>query len=212
MCSRRSAWLVGLAALSACARSSVPGTGMSNTAAPSPVRVSFVAQSDSFAAAAREYEAIWADEGTRIITAMESVSGLRFVNPFYADTSITAIVLEGVSYSGYRERPMQLRASYPPATKRATLIHELGHRLQSNLFRQGEQEHGPLFLWIYDVWVRLYGQPFADEQVEVEKRRRGPYPAAWDSAMSLTAQQRAARWRALRDARMPDRPELVPAR
>ena len=29
-----------------------------------------------------------------------------------------------------------------------TRIHELGHRLQSNLFRLGDEDHGPLFLWI----------------------------------------------------------------
>jgi hypothetical protein len=133
---------------------------------------------------------------------MESVSGLRFANPIYADTAIAAVVLEQPSSSGYRERPMQLRASYSPSTRRATLIHELGHRLQSNLFRFGEQEHGPLFLWVYDVWTQLYGRSFADAEVEVEKRRGGPYPAAWDSAMALSAEQRAARWRVIRDERL----------
>jgi hypothetical protein len=164
--------------------------------------VAFSAASDSFAAAVREYEDLWAAEGERIIAAMEDVSGLCFARPSYADTAIAAIVLEQASSSGYRGEPMRMRASYPPATKRATLIHELGHRLQSDLFRQNEEEHGPLFLWIYDVWTRLYGQPFADEQVQVEKRRRGPYPAAWDSAMALTPEQRAARWRAIRDERL----------
>ena len=133
---------------------------------------------------------------------MESVPGLRFARSSYADTSITAIVLEQPSSSGYRDEPMRMRASYPPATKRATLIHELGHRLQSDLFRQNEEEHGPLFLWIYDVWTQLYGKQFADEQVTVEKRRGGPYPAAWDAGMALTPEQRAARWRAIRDERL----------
>jgi hypothetical protein len=192
-------WIVATT-VTACA-GSPPGVRSDSTATPSPVRVSFVAPSDSFAGAALEYERIWSEEGRRIIAVMEAVSGLRFITPFYADTAITAIVLEQASSSGYRERPMQMRASYSPATKRATLIHELGHRLQSNLFRRGEQEHGPLFLWIYDVWTHLYGQAFADSQVEVERRRRGPYPAAWDSAMALSAEQRAARWRAIRDER-----------
>lgn len=133
---------------------------------------------------------------------MESVSGLRFANPIYADTAITVIVLERASRSGYRDRPMQMRASYPPSTKRATLVHELGHRLQSNLFRRGEQEHGWLFLWLYDVWTQLYGRSFADAEVDVEKRRGGPYPAAWDSAMVLTAEERTVRWRTIRDERL----------
>jgi hypothetical protein len=184
----------------ACAAFGQPGA-TDRATGPSPVRIRFVTEADSLAPAAREYERLWADEGARMVAAMESVSGLRFDGSIYADTSITALVVERASSSGYRERPMEMRASYPPDTKRATLIHELGHRLQSNLFRQGEQEHGPLFLWIYDVWSLLYGPAFADAQVEVERRRRGPYPAAWDSAMALTAEQRAARWRAIRDER-----------
>ena len=195
-----SSWLALI--VIACAGSSGVGASRDRVMAPSTVRVTFVPESDSLAVAAREYERLWADEGTRIIAAMELVSGLRFDGPIYADTAITAMVAERASSSGYRERPMEMRASYSPATKRATLIHELGHRLQSNLFRQGEPEHGPLFLWIYDVWTRLYGSAFADAQVEVEKRRGGPYPAAWDSAMALTPEQRAARWRAIRDERM----------
>jgi len=193
--------LLVVAAVAGCARSSTPAVPTGGMT-PSPVRVSFVAQSDSFAAAAREYQRIWAEEGRRIVATMESISGLRFVTPIYGDTAITALVLEEASSSGYRERPMRMRASYPPTTKRATLIHELGHRLQSNLFRRGEPEHGPLFLWIYDVWTTLYGSAFANAEVEVEKRRGGPYPVAWDSAMALTGEQRAARWRALRDERM----------
>ncbi len=100
---------------------------------------------------------------------------------------------------------MRMRASYPPDTKKATLVHELGHRLQSGFFRRDEEEHGPLFLWLYDVWVQLYGREFADAQVEVEKRRRGPYPKAWDDALALTAAERASQWRAIVAERLPTR-------
>jgi hypothetical protein len=173
-------------------------------AAP-PVRITFVAQSDSFAGAVREYERIWAAEGARIIAAMERASGLTFVSPVYADTAITANVLERASYSGYRASPMQLRASYPYDTKRATLVHELGHRLQSGLFRRDEEEHGPLFLWVYDVWVALWGREFADAQVVVERARAERYDKAWSETLALNAEQRAARWRELRDERLPTR-------
>jgi len=161
------------------------------------VRITFVPQSDSFAASAREYQQLWAAGGDRIVDEMERVSGLTFVYPAFADTAITATVIEAVSISGYRESPMRLRASYPPDTKKATLIHELGHRLQAGLFRRDEEEHGFLFLWIYDVWVKLYGQQFADAQVAVERARGGPYPKAWDEALALTPTERAARWHAL---------------
>jgi len=172
---------------------------------PHRVRVTFIPQSDSFAAAAREYQQLWAAEGERIVAAMERVSGLSFVYPQFVDTAITAIVLEEVSYSGYRDTPMHLRASYAPDTKKATLIHELGHRLQAGLFRREEEEHGPLFLWLYDTWVALYGQEFADGQVLVEKQRRGPYPKAWDAALALTPSERATRWQAMLAERMPIR-------
>jgi hypothetical protein len=170
-----------------------------------PVRITFVAQSDSFAAAVHEYERLWATEGPRIVAAMERVSGLTFVSPVYADTSITANVLEQASNSGYRDSPMQLRASYSYDTKRATLVHELGHRLQSGLFRRDEEEHGPLFLWVYDVWVSLWGRELADAQVVIERARGERYQKAWSEALAFTAEQRAARWRELRDERIPTR-------
>ena len=169
------------------------------------VRITFVPESDSFAVAAREYERIWAADGARIVRAMEAASGLRFVSPDYADTAISAIVLEQASSSGFRDVPMRLRASYPADTKRSILVHELGHRLMAGLFRREEEQHGWLFLWLYDAWVALYGREFADAQAAVEKRRGGPYPAAWDAALALFPAERAARWRALVAERAPTR-------
>jgi hypothetical protein len=194
-------WLfVALAVLlvgASCARGNSPSN---SPAGPSPVRVTFTAQSDSFAAAVREYAAIWNGEGARIIAAMEQATGIRFDSPPYADTAIGAVVFEGVSNSGYRERPMMMRASYPEATKRATLVHELGHRLQVGVAGD-EDEHEVLFLWLYDVWITLWGKQFADEQVIVERARRGPYPRAWDAALALNANERAAKFRRLKDRR-----------
>ena len=178
-------WLGSLAC------SSTPGP----SAESGPVRVprlEFVPESETFASAVGDYERIWAADAARIVRTMQGVSGLTFT-----DTAITAIVFEGVSSSGFRHTPMRLRASYPLDTKRATLIHELGHRLQSSLFRREDEEHGPLFLWLYDVWVDLYGKEFADAQVVVERRRRGPYPRAWDEALALTRKERAERWKAI---------------
>lgn len=183
-----------------CIIAAILALSCSASPAPSPARqttlrfprLEFVPQSETFAAAVGEYERLWATDGRRILRAMQEVAGLTFT-----DSAITAIVFEGVSSSGFRDTPMRLRASYPLDTKKATLVHELGHRLQSGLFRQTEEEHGSLFLWLYDTWVQLYGREFADAQVAVEKRRRGPYPKAWDDALALTPKQRAERWRAL---------------
>lgn len=181
------------------ARTASTATSSSQEVRPSRVHVVFRAESDSFATARNEYEALWRAEGARIVEVMERISGIRFDSPPYADTLIGAIVFEGVSYSGFRERPMRLRASYPADTKRATLVHELGHRLQTGVAERGEDEHEVLFLWLYDTWVQLWGREFADAQVLVERARRGPYPRAWDAALGLDATARAARWRSLRD-------------
>jgi hypothetical protein len=164
----------------------------------SPVRVAFTPQADSFAIATRAYTEIWNREGARIIALMERATGIRFDDPPYADTAIGAVVFEAASFSGYRDKPMHLRASYTEATKRATLVHELGHRLQIGV-AGSEDEHEVLFLWLYDVWVGLWGKQFADEQVLVERARRGPYPRAWDAALALSSAERAAKFARLRD-------------
>lgn len=192
-------WFVSVPAVVLCAASCARAPAASSTPAQqpaSPVHMTFTAQSDSFATATSEYIALWNREGARIIAAMERATGIRFDEPPYADTAIAAVVFEGVSNSGYREKPMMLRASYPEPTKRATLVHELGHRLQVGVAGDVD-EHEVLFYWIYDVWVYLWGKPFADEQVLVEKARRGPYPRAWDAALALSASERAARFRQL---------------
>jgi hypothetical protein len=160
--------------------------------------IRFQPESDRFVDAAREYEVLWTREGVKITAAMQAASGLKF-----EDREVRAVVREAASYSGYKEMPMVLRASYPLDTKKATLIHELGHRLQSELFQPGEDEHKYLFLWIYDLWVSLYGREFADAQVAVEKERGRMYPAAWDFALSFTPEQRAAKWKETVTARTP---------
>src|SRR6266540_1381083 len=82
------------------------------------LQIVFQPDSDQYAEAAKEYEAIWARDGAKITAAMEAASGLKF-----EDRQVKAMVLEVSSSSGYKEKPMQLRASYPLDTKRATLIH-----------------------------------------------------------------------------------------
>jgi hypothetical protein len=160
------------------------------------VRITFLAETPADSLAADEYRGIWAENKERVVAAMERISGLSFVTPAWADTAISARVLEAPANSGYRAGPMRLRSTYSSATKLATLVHELGHRMQTDLFTRGEEEHEYLFLWLYDVWVALEGQPWADQQVAVERQRGDRYVQAWDRALALTAAQRAERWRA----------------
>ena len=99
-------------------------------------RITFEAESPVFSKAVADYKAIWAADGARIVGLMEQKTGLR-VEP----NPILAIVHEGVSSSGYHDIPMRLRASYPFDIKRATLVHELSHRLISDLVPKRFEEH-----------------------------------------------------------------------
>jgi hypothetical protein len=156
------------------------------------VEMNFVALTTHDAIAAEQYRSIWATDGARIIEAMQKHTGLVF-----EEKKIEVIVREAVSNSGFGSTPMILRSSYPLETKKATLIHELGHRLQGRFFAKDEEDHPYLFLYLYDVWVDLYGQKFAEEQVRVESLRKGifDYETAWKDALALTASGRSQKWR-----------------
>lgn len=167
------------------------GWGAVASAGP-PLAIEFVPQTEAFAPQAAEYAQIWASDGDRIVAALEEATGLTF-----EPGPIRAIVLEEPSSSGYRQAPMRLRASYPEPTKRATLIHELGHRLLGEAVAKDFEDHPVLFLFLYDVWTRLYARDFADVLVVVEGRRKGiyDYAGAWRTALAMSAEQRAAKLR-----------------
>ena len=157
------------------------------------VKINFTPESEKYTAATKEYQALWQAEGDKMIKAVEKISGLKF-----KETEFDAIVFEGVSRSGRPGgSPMKMRASYKPDTKKATLIHEIGHRHISQLEKRPAEidEHSVLFLILYDIWVDLYGEKFANEQVEIEKSRRGPYPAAWEYALGMTKKQRETKFK-----------------
>jgi len=58
----------------------------------------------------------------------------------------------------------------------------------------GVEGHPITFLFLYDVWVDLWGREFADAQVKVERARRGVYEAAWQGVLALSAKERSQRW------------------
>jgi hypothetical protein len=153
------------------------------------LQVDFTASADSFRAATDEYRAIWAKEGPRIVAAMERISGLRFEKG-----PVPASIYEGTSFSGEPGgRPMMLRASYPEATKRGTLVHELGHRIAFDV-KVPFDHHEVIDLFVYDVWVDLWGQAFADDQIAVESQRNGAdYAGMWKKTLALSPADRARR-------------------
>ena len=158
--------------------------------------VSFAATEARFAPATAEYRAIWEQDGARIVAALEAATGLAF-----PDTPIEMIVRAGAPMTAYDGRTIRLRADYSPDYKKATLVHELGHRLSFLLPRTAElDDHRLLDLFLYDVWTDLYGPAFADRMVAIERRIPGryDYDSAWTWALAMTREERQARLRALR--------------
>jgi len=133
----------------------------------------------------KAYQDIWDKEGEKIIEAMERQSGLKFKKRL-----INAIVFDGMSCS----HPLSLRYNYSDEVKKATLIHELCHRLfvdnkveikTNNPKFTSLEIHKRLYLILYPVWVELYGEKFAKRNIEVECERGDHYKKAWDWFLSL---------------------------
>ena len=147
--------------------------------------------------AIQEYQQIWENEGPKFVEVIEKTSGLKFVESF-----INVIVFEGPS----RSRPLCLRASYDVETKKATLIHELCHRLfigNKITKRQDINDstelvsHKNINLILYDIWVELFGRKVADHQVQVESVRQPFYKDAWVWTLSITAEERKVKLKEL---------------
>lgn len=157
--------------------------------------VSFTPVSPEYAGAADEYRRLWQAEGQRIVAAMEAATGLAFPT-----SPVDAIVSEGRPMASFDGRTIRLRASYSPAYKKATLAHEIGHRLTFAMPRTaGLDDHRLLYLFLYDVWTDLYGRDFADRMVSIERRIGPAYDEAWTWALAMSQEQRQTRLRALHD-------------
>jgi hypothetical protein len=137
------------------------------------VDMTFTPQDQTCAEAAEAYRRLWADEGSKIIDAMERGTGLTFL-----EKHVKAVIFEGPSRSGVGDRPMYLRASYTADVKKAALVHEHGHRLIAQLRES------------------LWGKDFADAQVKIESGRTGlyDYETAWKWARSISKDERASRF------------------
>jgi hypothetical protein len=166
-------------------------------AAASPP-ITFTPVQPEFASAAREYRQLWCDEGARIVQALEETSG----QPFPA-TPIEVFVANATPMTAYDGRTIWLKASYPAYYKRATLVHELGHRLSFTMARAPDlDDHRLLYLFLHESWSQLYGTTFADRMAQAERRIRGryDYAGAWDWALAMTPEQRRERLAPLRTA------------
>ncbi|QAY76815.1 hypothetical protein [Sphingosinicella sp. BN140058] len=159
--------------------------------------LTFVPVESHYATAAAEYEAIWRADGARIVAALEGTSGLVF-----PEQPIEVMVSDGRPFAYYNSNRIRLRAGYSPAYKKATLMHELGHRLSFQLLGlDGIDDHRLLYLFLHDAWAQVYGPEFADRMSAIERRLPGSYDADWGWALSLSREERQAELKARRDKR-----------
>jgi hypothetical protein len=155
------------------------------------LRIKFYPEYDNedFKNSAKEYQLIWDDEGLKITETIERISGLTFI-----ETEINALIFEGVS----RSHPLQLRASNSLDEKRATIVHELCHRIcfgnKVRIVNNDEPRlltaHKTIFLILYDVLVDLYGEESALKNVEHESKLSDEYKQAWEWALKKTPEKR----------------------
>jgi len=181
-------------------------TAAITTGAPS---LTFVPVGPTFDLAAGDYRRLWCSEGPRSVAALERVTGF----PFPA-APIEIFVANAAPMTAFDGRSIWLKASYPEYYKRATLVHELGHRLAFTMQRPAElDDHRLLNLFLFDVWSELYGADFAQRMVTIERRIPGSYSygAAWDWALGMTREQRQARLAQLRAGAPPTASALDPA-
>lgn len=158
--------------------------------------LSFTPVEPRFAEASDQYRAIWQEEGAGIVGALERNAGLVF-----PEAPIEVIVNGGSTMTSLDGSAIRFRAGYTRDFAKATLAHELGHRLALRLPRTPEMDdHRVLYLFLYDAWTDLYGRAFADRMVEIERgfHSNYDYDAAWRWALTMTRAQRQARLKWLR--------------
>jgi hypothetical protein len=158
--------------------------------------VDFIASTAAHNHAARDYRSIWQQDGARIVAALEKRTCLRF-----PEAAVGALIGDDVSHSGGPEHPMGLRASYDIDVKRATLVHELGHRHLWQLAQRLDDldGHKTLYLVLDRVWADVWGEAFAAERIRGESAWHASYDyaAAWSWARSLTLDERGILWNRL---------------
>jgi hypothetical protein len=156
----------------------------------------FVAATAAHEPAAQTYRSIWKQDGARIVAALEARTCLKFSEP-----AIAATIDDAVSHSGGPEHPMGLRATYDLDVKRATLVHELGHRHLWQLTERLDSldGHQTLYLVLERVWADVWGEDFAHHGVLSESSWRASYDYgdAWAWAQAMTNDERSRLWNRL---------------
>jgi hypothetical protein len=146
--------------------------------------------------AAEEYGEIWRAIGSGSTERLESATKLEFREAY-----INAVVHEGMSFSN----PLLLRADLKTTLKAPAIVHELGHRLligNDVILPRGNinftlYSHRLLYLFLYDIYVALFGAQQTKTIVEYESDLRVGYRDAWAWTLHMSAYERKERFRAI---------------
>ena len=150
-------------------------------------------------AAAAEYQAIWEADGDAFVSVLETQTDLDLPK-----AALNALVFEGTS----RSHPLILRASCSEEVKAATLVHELGHRLLSANGLRAEfgqdfhvDSHKLLYLFLFEVYLELFGEEKTHRMVEWESNLRPSYRECWRWALELGEAERVRRFERIKQSR-----------
>lgn len=144
-----------------------------------------------------EYMVLWKSEGERIIDAIETSLGLKFI-----ESKITIEIGQGYqdkgNFSGNSiNENMVFR--YNNRCKIGTFFHELSHRIimEHDLYNKVKEkynlrdEHQLIDLFLYDAIEKMYGEKAALYRVDYEKAfPEKEFAESWEYALKLKKNER----------------------
>jgi len=159
--------------------------------------------------AAAQYRKMWKEHGVKILRAFRTVTGMDIVRTRISARVTRAYVSaagNGTPYNAMRLAAGDYRSN---EFKLMTMVHELTHRLlMSNGYGphalkftgeyDEEIDHRHVYLIEYDVVLEALGKDWADICVQYESRgdwspEESGHIAAWQWAMNMTSEERAAK-------------------
>ena len=144
-----------------------------------------------------EYMAIWKNEGSKIIEAIEGTLGLKF-----KEKEIVINICEGYQNKGNffgNDVSEQMVFRYNNRCKIGTFFHELSHRIimEYKLFDiinekyKLNNEHQLIDLFLYDSIEKAYGKEAAQLRVDYEKEfPEKEFKESWEYALSMDCEKR----------------------
>lgn len=163
------------------------------------LQINFYPESDNkkYIEEAKEYQLIWQKDGEKIVELIKKYSGMN-----YKTKIINAIIFDEISFSV----PLKLESDLTYDQKESNLIHELIHRLLvdnnywiTTSLNLTEMLHRIIDLILFDIWVDLFGEKKARENIKHEISYGCiSYKKAWNWALSFSKEERKNKFEKLK--------------